>query len=270
MPRLCTTSAGCITRALVEHSKNNTGVLHEFFGKEEEDELLSRFVYFASFSRERDRLDLWRAYGQDAGCCIVIPLIEFPEEPKELAGVFMSEKIETKIKMTAAEGEFQAGKKESPEKHPRMCLYRVLYTNDEKKKALEALKEPLEEIKKIKDKKGKPEANKEIDKVVRIILSDILYLYKNKEYSAKKELRMVSTHLDSDTNMLIDEGNRETRLRHLFVETRPFIFAHPEYEIIIGPRAKDKYATQREIEHLLHKHNFAGNVNVRMSDVPYR
>ncbi len=277
-------------KALVNYSEDNGGVLHEFFeeGKkgekkksEDDDEPLSKYVYFASFTGAKDRLDLWRAYGRDgAGCCIVIPPAEFDEEPKGLAEVLMQNirtDIATESKTALAGMRFETGtEKEKFPEHPRMCLYRVLYTEEKKAEALETLKGHLEEIKSIKDEIKMPDeketmtARKKIDEVVRIILSDVLYLYKNKEYSTENELRMVSTHLDSDSSLLIDEGKRETGMRHLFVETRPFLFNKPGYEIVIGPKVTDPYAAQREIEHLLHKRNFAGNVTVRLSNVPYR
>ena len=273
-------------KALVKHSEDTDGLLHEFFRKEkekdedEDDEPLSKYVYFASFTGAKDRLDLWRAYGRDgAGCCIVIPVAEFAEEPKGLAEGYIqiraSIAMESKTEMTGARLEAGTEEEKSPE-HPRLCLYRVLYEKKELDAALNSLKEHLKEIKNIKDKIEMPDeeetkiARKKIDEVVRIILSDILYLYKNEEYKTENELRMLSIHHDSDSSILIEEEKRETGMRHLFIETQPFLFKKPGYEIIIGPKVTDPYAAQREIEHLLHKRNFAESVKVRLSAVPYR
>jgi len=107
-------------------------------------------------------------------------------------------------------------------------------------------------------------------KCVKIILTDLLYLYKNAEYKTEGELRIISFHPQGDPLTKLDEGIYEDGAKREFVEAPPFLFECKDCEIIIGPKANNSYAVQVEIEHLLRDRGYDKNVMVKKSDIPYR
>ena len=149
-----------------------------------------------------------------------------------------------------------------------MALYEVRYEDQHLKTTLEALESHLAGICADLQKEIDDEAKEKIREWVRFILSDILFLYKNKEYAAEGEIRMFSLCLPCK-GIEFDEGEREGGFSHTYIPTPPFLFRNSEYEIIIGPKLNDKYAARLEVEHLLGRYGLT-HVKVWESKIPYR
>ena len=170
--------------ALIKYSKSNSAVLSSFFDDERPE---VDNVYFASFSLHKDRLDLWRAYGSGGdGICIVIPLSVFNDRPQEMYGDEVRailDKNKDQIKdepgpegpawPMGPEDTGAAAAGATAEPLPPLTLYEVVYGKYQE--AVEKLEEILKEIQNIKN--GAPaneDENQKIDKLVRMLLGDIL------------------------------------------------------------------------------------------------
>jgi TPR repeat protein len=217
-------------------------------------------VYIGSFTLRTDSLDLWRAYGRDGkGFCIVSPLSAFQQEKGIDSGMMIKH---------AGVGKDDKGPAVKTEKGMNR-LYKVKYTDTDAEKTLKYLDEPLKEIKKACDgfKGENKKRNKGIVKArVRAILSEILYLYKSKEYSTEKEARMISAHTISDDRLKLDERTPS----RLYLESAPLFFEKAGSEIIIGPKVKHKVEAMMELRYRLTNSGWEKNTAVEMSSVQYR
>ena len=210
-------------------------------------------VYVGSFTLESDRLDLWRAYGRDGtGFCIVTPVHSFLQRvgasDQAFAGLAASETDNLDADLT---------------------LYRVEYGRDKIDSTRARLGKHLKEIAKARDRvapggTAKDVVKKEFDLTVRAILSDILYLYKHREYKRENEVRMLAPFAISASAVCADERSPA----RLFVRTKPFLFCQGS-QIIIGPKVCDKEEVRLELKHRLDR-NGHSNVDVIMSEIRYR
>ncbi len=218
-------------------------------------------VFTASFTKEKDRLDLWRAYGRDAsGLCLAIPSTTFHNSSKShsLTGYI---KHFGDAKTPLAFKQEQATSNQSINN-----LYLVDYSDEKKHKALDYLENTLSEITSLIEGVDNCDNKEKINSLVRDILSPLLYLFKNKEYETEKELRLISAHDLSDKNLRLDER----KIPRIYMPTKPFLFETPGTEIIIGPKANDPIATKLDLEFRLKRHGFDKNVKVKFSEVRYR
>ena len=132
-------------KTLLNSDFENSECLLQFFVKSEEtgshDPIPwkgQKFsVYVGSFTLNRDRLDLWRAYGRDGeGYCIVTPIKAFQQDVGEQRHTFME---------TALSGDFaKKGTAAHVGSLPR--LYRVRYRRREAEETLKKLKPCLDDI----------------------------------------------------------------------------------------------------------------------------
>ena len=210
-------------------------------------------VYVGSFTLRSDRLDLWRAYGQDGtGFCIVTPIQSFLRytgtADQAFAGFAASEANDPDIPMT---------------------LYRVEYGKTKIASTRLRLNKYLKEISAARDRVAKAALDQQavrsqIDLTVRAILSDVLYLYKHAEYKNEEEVRMLAPFAISARPVTADERSPA----HLFVRTQPFLFA-PDSKIIIGPKVRQPEAVRLELKHRLDRNGHSG-VDVVPSEIQYR
>lgn len=147
---------------------------------------------------------------------------------------------------------------------PRL-LYRVKYQDDEISAAIEDLQGPLQEIVEFMEKVKDKSQLKAIQKCVIFLISDILYLYKNKEYQNEEEVRMVFAATIGHSMLELDEQNPG----RLFMRTDGFLFTQPGSQIIIGPRVKEKRAVELNLKFRLNRHGFK-DTRVMQSKVAYR
>jgi hypothetical protein len=224
-------------------------------------------VYTCSFSTETDRLDLWRAYGKDGnGVSIVTPTLAFNKPQLGQDNLFSS--------IDRAYAPKSDTETSSTEK--LWVLYHVRYLNQDKaigegepneanviiKPVLDALAGLKPCMEKLSDDNDK---NK-LRKAILIALSDILYLYKHKEYENEKEVR------------LIDAAPIDSRLLHmderspgrLFIKTRDIVFQNAGSKVVIGPKVEEKVATELNCKFRLARHKLQDNVTVEHSKIHYR
>ncbi|WP_305369381.1 SEL1-like repeat protein [Photobacterium leiognathi] len=203
-------------------------------------------TYMASFTMESDRLDLWRAYGSDGdGFCLKIDI----------------EQTDTHI---WSQGKFdtEACIDEEQEQIYLYKLYRVEYEEDKKKEKLEKLLialTPLFEITGTLNKKVK----EEIQKTLFYMLGEIVYLFKDAQYSSEKEVRMFQ-RLSLD-QVSIDESD----IGKLYQPTGPILFMGDNSEIMIGPKVCNRRAVELSLRKRLQINGFH-KTNVTHSSVKYR
>jgi TPR repeat protein len=253
-------------RRLLDMPHEDAELLHEFFPVAErgnnhnflwENQEFS--VYCGSFTLRVDRLDLWRAYGRDgAGYCVVIPVKVFQPEPESKSSHLVHDALRRRD-----DGELAtagASRRQAP------ALYRIRYQKDEVEETLATLKPGLEMIRGIKKTVNNPEATKMIDSLVRIVISDILYLYKNEEYASEEEARMIVARNIADQTLKLDDRQPP----RVYVETEAFLFQDEGTRIIIGPKVADKVAAELNLKYRLARHGLLKTTAVEWSQVKYR
>lgn len=216
-------------------------------------------VYCGSFTLRVDRLDLWRAYGRDgAGYCVVIPAKIFQPAPESKPTYLMHDAHRRRDDEALATA--RASRSQTP------ALYRIRYQTDEAEKTLATLKPRLEAIKNIKNAVNNPKVTEMIDSLVRIVISDILYLYKNEEYASEEEARMIVARNIADQTLKLDDRQPP----RVYVETDAFLFQDEGTRIIIGPKVADKVAAELNLKYRLARHGLLKTTTVEWSQVKYR
>jgi len=202
------------------------------------------FVHIGSFSLVIDELPLWRAYGRDGnGFCVTIPDTFFLEQN----GVSGRGSWESNIS----------------DKTIDIPFYKVLYGETEVKKTLEELSPILSKI-----HAAVSEAeHKKVAPLVRMLLSELLYLYKSDAYTSEEEVRVIQkTEL---SNPLLLRHDSESRSR-LYTETSAIFFEAEGSKVIIGPKVADKAEAMIDIKHNLALHWWDGTCKVSNSKIRYR
>jgi TPR repeat protein len=252
-------------RRLLDLQHADAKLLNEFFATAEsgnnhnflwENQEIS--VYCGSFTLRVDRLDLWRAYGRDgAGYCVVIPARAFQPAPESNPSHVMRDVLRRGDEALAAA---KISRSQAP------ALYRILYKQAEAKKTLVTLKPVLKALKRIKQTINNLEVSKEISSLVRIVVSDILYLYKNEEYASEEEARMIVARKIADNTLKLDDRQPP----RIYVETDAFLFQDEGTRIIIGPKVADKVAAELNLKYRLARHDLLKTTAVEWSKVKYR
>jgi len=228
------------------------------FEKHDSTKSLLPSVFTVSLTQEADRLDLWRAYGRDgAGYCLVLPV---EQEAGESAYVrnrsaslgFLSDAI-------GNDEDWQEKKQDIP------CLYWIQYSDKKVIEALDAIATPLDTVLALKDEMP-DSAWKEVASCATAILIELLYLYKDEQYSTEKEARALSVMRLDHPRVQPDERTPG----RLYCETAPFLFNTPGSEVILGPKVQDQTSAMWNIRYRLTKMGIDGNTVVRKSSVPYR
>lgn len=252
-------------RLLDKKRHKDAELLHEFFATPEggnnhnflwENQEFS--VYCGSFTLRVDRLDLWRAYGRDgAGYCVVIPAKVFQPAPESKPLHVMHDALRRGDEVLAA---VKTNQSQAP------ALYRIRYQTDEAEKTLATLKPRLEAIKNIKNTVNNPKVTEMINSLVRIVISDILYLYKNEEYASEEEARMIVAHNIANKALKLDNQNPP----RVYVETDAFLFRDEGTRIIIGPKVTDKVAAELNLKYRLARHSLLKTTAIKWSKIEYR
>ncbi len=202
-------------------------------------------TYMASFTKSSDRLDLWRAYGSDGdGFCFKIDISKAHEH-----------------RWSHAKTELEESDNDDETSHT-YSLFNVQYEHQEKLDCLNNLLKALKPLHKAM-KEVEKEVQEEIKKTIFYMLGEVIYLFKDEQYSSEKEVRMFERlSLDQVT---LDESD----IGRLYKATGPILFTGSESEIMIGPKVKDKKAVELSIRKRLHTNGFP-NTKVTHSEVKYR
>jgi TPR repeat protein len=194
-------------------------------------------VFIGCFSRQCDNLDLWRFYGRDGkGFGVVTPFSAFGD--------------------SSAAGMLRGPWTKDAAGTSRLTLYRVLYEDKEAATALDALREPLKRLRLQMDRLAKRgvDIKDEIRRIAALIVSELLYLYKDKNYANECEVRAIEARALGDPNLqlhAIDGG-----FSKLFVETPAFLFHEQGSKIIVGPKVENSLVAMIDIRHKLARHNW--------------
>ena len=206
-------------------------------------------VFIACFSLEVDNLNLWRFYGADGkGCSIVSPASAF--------------------KAGSSEGMIRGPWAKRTKAVPELALYRVLYDDkavDETLKTLASALKPVMEVAEELDCGQKLRFRS----LAIAVISDLLYLYKDEQYAAEKEVRAAVARTLSDSEIkTFKPGNKQ--YSKLYLETGALLFQKAGSEIIVGPKAEEREAVILDLQHRLASQKWAGMCKVSGSETSYR
>ncbi|MGH8278814.1 MAG: tetratricopeptide repeat protein [Gammaproteobacteria bacterium] len=205
-------------------------------------------VYLASFHLRADYLDLWRAEGgEGSAVCIVTPLAAFAQDRERLPFVLTQ----------------GAGRALPPVVPP--VLYRVEYDPAMAARVLKSLEPHLVALQAFKDtlKTGGPI----VDALVRILVLQILYLFKPEAYAGEREARMVAS-FDIDSAAVRHEETPDSG--RLYVETEPFLLATPGSQVLVGPAVKERAAAYLDLRYRLARSRWARATRVSYSAIELR
>jgi len=225
-------------------------------------------IYSCSFTSEQDQLNLWRAYGTDGtGLCLVIPANCFDRDSASLAfsqysarGPKFTESVSTESEEPEAQKSTTSDGDCLTEIKPLKVNYRV--EKKTKEELLAMLKKLQGKIRRLSDQQTQAKAKE----IVSWLLYEVLYRFKNPQYAAEHEYRLLSAHHITDPKIKLDDRTPP----HLYVETKNFLFECPGTKIIIGPRTSKAHEVKLYLEYLLAQREFDKNVTVSLSTVPYR
>ncbi len=203
-------------------------------------------TYMASFTKSSDRLDLWRAYGSDGdGFCLKIKITQ-------TVGHIWSQ----------AKFDIDSDINQNEEKSHSFKLYNVQYKQSEKKEKLEELLDALKPIHKIATTLPQ-NIQTEIKKTIFYMLGEVVYLFKDEQYSSEKEVRMFQ-------RLSLDEVSiDESEVGKLYRSTGPILFTGEDSEIIIGPKVGQPRVVELSLRKRLQVHGFY-KTRVTHSRVQYR
>ena len=216
-------------------------------------------VFLASFSRESDNLNLWRFYGDDGtGFSVVTPFNAFDMalEQRAMGGAW------------ASQDESSAAWSPLNSRATTITLNNVLYSNEAVEATLSLLKPSLaalaERIESIKDS----EVDISLRSATVTILSELMYLYKEKDYEAESEVRAVEARPLGSVDLHQHPGDSASFSR-LYLETAAVLFKSKGSKIIIGPKVQKKDAVMLDIRHQLATMGW-DQCKVEHSSRPYR
>jgi hypothetical protein len=225
-------------------------------------------IYICSLVLGEDALDLWRLYSDNGkGMSIAIPFSAF----EKAQGSNILGKMKSSPSGVQKHGNTPKKAQDEATEIVGPPLLKVKYEVNEKDSALKTLDAPLNAVKKIIDglPKTSEEEMKKVERIkgmVRVLLSEILYLYKSDHYATEKEVRIMAFHGLGDKTLALDERNPAK----IYANTEPFLFKKAGTKIYIGPKAEDKLGAEYEAKFRLAKHDFSKTTNVVISKIPYR
>lgn len=145
-------------------------------------------------------------------------------------------------------------------------LYKICYADKDIIATLEALHDPLVVLEKLRPELESDELRKELDACIARMLLELLYLYKDEQYSNEREVRAVRMLPLNDARICSDERTPG----RLYIETNPFLFTTSSH-ITVGPKVpgKDQLAAVWNLRWRLTKHGFGETSKVVKSKLNY-
>lgn len=215
-------------------------------------------VYTVSFTESIDRLDLWRAYGNDgAGYCITVP-VNVKKDP-------LARRRHRISNVSFTGDDTSAGLTSEDDSVP--WLYRIKYDDKSVDKALEALYAPLRKIQNLIADLDVNAYGVAISTVAAILI-ELLYLYKDEQYSSEKEIRSLITLRMGDPSLDVDSASG--RVGRVFCRTGNFLFKSAGAKIIIGPKVANSVDSLWNLRFRLQRNSFSDSTAVVKSRVLYR
>lgn len=215
-------------------------------------------IFTVSLTEDSDRLDLWRAYGRDGiGYSIALQMditkddVPLKRMNRQASHAFMKAPGYAEVDTAAT--------------HDLPTFYRIFYDDQAVANTLSKLSQPLERLYSLEEKVSHSHWNK-IASCSTAILLELLYLYKDEQYSTEREARALAVMPLDDPRIRIDERTPG----HLYCETSAFLFRTAGSEIILGPKVPNTAAAIWNLRHKLTALGLASNTVVKKSCVPYR
>jgi Protein of unknown function (DUF2971) len=214
-----------------------------------------RRVFICSFTRQADRLDLWRAYGRDGkGVCLVM-------------------KLDRAVRRLST-------------RSTEMPLYRVHYEDYQKAitwKQLYPVISPIwAAIRKSNSAAARTQeadfANQTLFRLLSNEMEILFHLYKHNQYRSEDEMRFAESYDLRDKHAYAPAGaplfQRGIRVRNdisrVFSYSDPFLLGDSDSEIIIGPRVPNPDRLIITLEALCNRLWPGRTPRIRKSTVPYR
>jgi hypothetical protein len=188
-------------------------------------------IYLVSFCNDKDRLDLWRPYGDDGkGVCMVMPL-------------------EAAAKLVA---------------NTKWTFYRVMYSEPSMLRAWILLETPL--IAAWQESKRLP-ANDQTTARKKILdtVSSVLHLYKHHQFETENEIRLIYRGRRSTPRTENVRGDRRPVL-----DTDAFFLKGSACQIILGPKTLERSRRIASLQVLLRQVFKRDMPQVQISGVPYQ
>ena len=228
-------------------------------------------VFICSLTLDSDRLDLWRAYGNDGdGYCLTFDF-DGSQQARSREVVLHRENQDVFYAADSADAKENPKQSKSANEHaPNITppvLYKIRYADEDIISTLEKLHEPLIALQKLRAKLESDELREELDACIASMLLELLYLYKDEQYANEHEVRAVRMLPLNDSRIRSDERIPG----RLYIETNPFLFT-TNSSITVGPKVpgKDQLAALWNLRWRLTKHGFDKTSKVVLSQVAYR
>lgn len=252
-------------KTLLDKKFDEGNSLREFFsGEDNIDNPLSweehdSSVYIGSFTLIGDDLQMWRTtYGNDGqGYCIITPWSAFDQGTQD------------EIRRDDEVINVSQGALEATEYLP-LKLYEVRYTDTAVRKTLNSLKSSLDKVIKTrarlrnmtKKRERMGNTTKRLDRIVRQIVSHILYLYKGDPYSTEYEARLIA---DYDISFKYLDFNENEEPSRLYVATSDEFLFQKGSRIIIGPKVQQHTIAELDLKLRLARHKLHRKTKVVVS-----
>ena len=228
-------------------------------------------VFICSLTLDSDRLDLWRAYGNDGdGHCLTFDF-DGSQQARSREVVLHRENQDVFYAADSADAkenpkQSKLANEQSPNITPPV-LYKIRYADEDIISTLEKLHEPLIALQKLRAELESDELREELDACIASMLLELLYLYKDEQYANEHEVRAVRMLPLNDSRIRSDERIPG----RLYIETNPFLFT-TNSSITVGPKVpgKDQLAALWNLRWRLTKHGFDKTSKVVLSQVAYR
>ncbi len=208
-------------------------------------------IFSLSFSKNRDNLNLWRAYGTTNGQANGV-------------GLFIPNKTLKKFALDGLKS-IQTEPSELGEDTDDFLLFEVKYGEVLVKAMWKKIKPALNELfKRIDALTASDEIRDQMDRCIVLALSRLTYLYKHDAYAAEQEVRAIALRPLAQAKM--DERTPS----RLYCETPELLFLDKGSSIILGPQTADKTALLWETRKRLALLGLDDKVSVTVSTVPFR
>jgi TPR repeat protein len=212
-------------------------------------------IFSLSFSKNRDNLNLWRAYGTTKGQANGVGLFV----PKQTLRKFVLDGLKS----------IQAEPFKQGEDADDFLLFEVKYGEVPVKEMWAKIQPALDALfKRIKALDASDEIRDQMDRCIVLALSRLTYLYKHDAYAAEQEVRAIALRPLAQAKM--DARTDECTPSRLYCETPELLFLDKGSSIILGPQTADKTELLWETRKRLALLGLDDKVSVTVSTVPFR